>query len=464
LALNLADRGVRVAVWSRDRGSVDRAVKESGGAILGTSSLGALVGSLERPRCLLLMIQAGPPVDQVIGQLVPLLEPGDLIVDGGNSWWADTARRERELDEKGLRFMGLGVSGGEEGARHGPSLMPGGSAEAYALIAPHLEAIAARTDSGPCVTHVGPGGAGHFVKTVHNGIEYADMQCIAEAYQLLGDLGGQGGAALAETFARWNQGPLESFLVELTARIFTVRDPKGEGLLVDAVLDRAGQKGTGRFALKAALELGLPVPSIAAAVDVRSQSSRREERLRFAPLFPGPPSRGKAAHEHALSDASPILQAAKFAEAVHDALLGAKVMAYAQGMAIIRAASDKEGWGVDLGEISRIWKGGCIIRARFLDTMMLAFKRAPGLENLLLDPEIRSLVGRVQGSYREVVAAAIGAGIPVPGLAAGLGYYDLIRSASLPMNLVQAQRDAFGAHTYQRMDDPEGAYLHSDWK
>jgi 6-phosphogluconate dehydrogenase len=448
LALNIADHGTTVAVYNRELDMMEAAV--AGTSLAPTKSLRELVAALERPRRIMMMIRAGQPVDMVLEELTPLLDQGDVVIDGGNSWFEDTRRREAKLRDKGLHFFGVGVSGGEEGARRGPSLMPGGDAKGYEVIRPVLESIAARTDSGACVTHVGPDGAGHFVKMVHNGIEYADMQCIAEAYQLLRDLGGLGPSELADVFARWGKGPLESFLIEITAKIFTVKDPKRGGFLVDKVLDKAGQKGTGKWTAQVALDLGVAIPSIAAAIDARVLSSMKEERVRAGAVLAGPKS-------SAPSDEKGLV------EAIHDALYAAKIGAYAQGMALIAAGSGANGWGIDLKEMARIWKGGCIIRARFLDTIMKAYDRDPTLPSLFLDEQIRRDMEAALPNYRRVVALAFQRGIPVPAMSAGLAYYDAYRSKDLPQNLTQAQRDAFGAHTYQRSDDPSGAALHTEW-
>jgi 6-phosphogluconate dehydrogenase len=451
LALNVLDHGFRVAGYNRSPEMLESTVAESNGRLVAAHTLKDLVGALERPRRIMMMVKAGPPVDQVMDDLRPLLEDGDIVVDGGNSWYLDTRRREKAWAEAGLRFCGTGVSGGEDGARHGPSLMPGGSREAYQALAPIFESIAARTDSGACVTHVGPDGAGHFVKMVHNGIEYADMQFIAEAYDVLARVGGMGPAELAEVFDAWNRGELESFLIEITARVFSVRDPKTGGFLVDQVLDKAGQKGTGRWTAQVALELGVPIPSIAAAIDARVLSSIKEERVAASRVLRGPDAPRPAGDRQGL------------VTKVHDALYCAKVVAYAQGMQLIGAGSKEYDWSVDLREMARIWKGGCIIRARFLDTIMKAYEKRPDLPNLLLDEVFRAKVEERQAAWREVVSLAQRHGVPVAGMASSLGYYDSIRSADLPQNLTQAQRDAFGSHTYQRKDDPEGAFVHTDW-
>jgi 6-phosphogluconate dehydrogenase len=448
LALNIADRGFEVAVWNREPEGTERAVRESSGRLRPTVTLAELVAALERPRRIMMMIRAGTPVDAVLDSLQPLLDAGDIVIDGGNSWFEDTRRREQRMARHGVKFVGVGVSGGEEGARNGPSLMPGGDAEAYERIRPVLEAIAAKTAHGACVTHVGADGAGHFVKMVHNGIEYADMQFIAEAYHVLAELLGLDPPALAQTFAAWNEGPLESFLIEITAQIFQREDPKSGGWLVDQVLDKAGQKGTGKWTAQVALDLGVSVPSIAAAIDARVLSSMKGERERYAPLLAGP-NKGRAA--------------GITVDDVRDALLAAKVGAYAQGMALIQAGAAQYEWKISPKEIARIWTGGCIIRAQFLETMMRAWERDPTLPNLLVDETIRRDLAERQAPWRRVVAAAVSAGVPVPGMAASLAYYDALRTARLPQNLVQAQRDAFGAHTYQRVDDPDGAAVHSEW-
>ncbi|MEO1482486.1 MAG: NADP-dependent phosphogluconate dehydrogenase [Myxococcota bacterium] len=446
LALNILDHDFTVAAWNLERDLLDRAVSESDGRLVAADSLEALVGELERPRRILMMIKAGKPVDIVLDQLAPLLEDGDIVIDGGNSLFTDTQRREKAWAEKGLHFVGMGVSGGEEGARNGPSLMPGGSAHAYSNLAPVLEAIAATSDSGPCVTHCGPDGAGHFVKMVHNGIEYADMQAIAEAYDLLHRLGGFGNEKLAATFNEWNAGPLESFLVEITGQIFAKRE--GDGHLVDRVLDRAGQKGTGRWTAQLALELGVSIPSIAASIDARVLSSAKVAREHASTVLSGPE----------LSSPGP-----GFLEEVHDALFATKIIAYAQGMDLIRQGSEANRWGIDLRETARIWKAGCIIRARFLDTIMKAYGADAALPNLLLDPAIRDEVLARVPALRSIVAQASLSGIPVPVMGASLAYFDSVRTGRLPQNLTQAQRDAFGAHTYQRLDDPDGPAVHSEW-
>jgi 6-phosphogluconate dehydrogenase len=451
LALNILDHGFTVAVANRSPGPLAAAVAESEGRLLSCPDMESFVGALEPPRRVLLMIKAGAPVDAVIEQLVPLLEPGDVIIDGGNSWFKDTRRRAEALQRHGLHYFGLGVSGGEEGARHGPSLMPGGSKEAYPLIQPILEAIAAKTDSGPCVTYVGADGAGHFVKMVHNGIEYAEMQFLAEVWHLLRETLAWSPERLAELFERWNQGELGSYLIEITARILRVRDPEGQGYLLDKVLDKAGQKGTGRWTAQIALELGVPVPCIAAALDARNLSAMKDLRLTAAKVLRGP------AEVTVIQEIQPLLQEA------HDTLLAARIAAYGQGFHLIATAEQEYDWSIDPAEIARIWKGGCIIRARLLDRIMAAFNRRPAAPHLMLDPELAELLVSKHETWRRVTALALYRGVPTPALSAGLAYYDSLRLARLPQNLTQAQRDAFGAHTYQRIDDPSGAFVHTDW-
>jgi 6-phosphogluconate dehydrogenase len=390
-------------------------------------------------------------VDAVLDQLKPLLLPSDLVIDAGNSWFIETRRHGAELQSAGLDFMGLGVSGGEEGARRGPSLMPGCSEEAYQRLRPVLTAIAARTDSGPCVTHVGPDGAGHFVKMVHNGIEYGDMQLIAEVYDIMRKALGLKAPEIAEVFAQWNEGPLASFLIELTAQVLTVVDEETGRPLVDLVLDAAGQKGTGQWTVQAALELGAPIPTIYAALFGRNISAMKEERMAAAAALKLPPAPPRAADKRELL------------AALHQALYAAKVCSYAQGMNLIRAGSTAYHWNIDLKEIARVWTGGCIIRAALLSSIMKAYEKRPELPNLLLDEEFKARIETALPSWREAIMAALRLGIPVPALTMSLAYFDSYRSASLPHNLTQAQRDAFGAHTYQRLDQPEQGFRHTDW-
>ncbi len=450
LALNIEDSGYGVAVWGRHPETIDAFLAQQPGKVFGgEADLAGFAAMLERPRRILLMIKAGEPVDQMIERLLPYLEPGDILIDGGNSWFEDTRRREAALREKGIHFVGMGVSGGEEGARRGPSLMPGGSAEAYAALGEILQAIAAKTEAGACVTHVGGDGAGHFVKMVHNGIEYADMQLLAEAYDLMKRGLGLSTDAMAEVFEQWNQGPMESFLVELTARVLRVQDEESGGPLVEQILDKAGQKGTGRWTVQAALEQGVAVPSIAAAVDARVLSAAKAQREHAAHRLQGP-------------ETSSITDREAFVADLHGAIYASRIAAYAQGLALISSASERYGWGVDLAEVARIWKGGCIIRARLLDAIRDAYSdQQPA--NLMLAGDLSLQLQGLQGAWRRVVGQAAGNGIPVPVLSASLGYFDSYRTARLPQNLIQAQRDAFGAHTYERIDQPERGAIHSEW-
>ena len=451
LSLNILDHGYSVVGYNLEPEMTVEAVALSGGRLIATQSIADLVDKIERPRKIMMMIKAGKPVDIVLSQLKPLLEPADIVIDGGNSWFEDTRRREKDYAESGLRFFGVGVSGGEEGARFGPSLMPGGDREAYQHVRPIFEAIAAQTDSGACVTHVGPDGAGHFVKMVHNGIEYADMQFIAEAYDILSRIGGLKPDEISEVFSEWNRGPLESFLVEITAKILSVVDTENDRFLIDNVLDKAGQKGTGRWTAQVALTLGVPIPGIAAAIDARVLSSMKAERELASELLSGPvPGSQK-------SDADVLISQ------VHDALYASKIAAYAQGMSLIAAGSKEYGWSINLREMARIWKGGCIIRARFLDTIMKAYEKDESLTNLLLDDIIKANVEQQQTAWRNVICLAQQQGVPVPGMSSTLAYFDSYRTARLPQNMTQAQRDAFGAHTYQTVDDPEGPFMHSEW-
>jgi len=452
LALNVEDHGRAVAVWNLETEWADRLVSENPGRqLIAARTLQEFCRSLERPRRILMMITAGDPVDQTLQKLTPYLAPGDIVMDGGNSYFKDTIRRENIARQSMVSFFGVGVSGGEEGARNGPSLMPGGSREAYQHVAPILQSIAAKSDSGPCVSYVGPDGAGHFVKMVHNGIEYGDMQLIAEAYEILSKALGLGAQELADNFGEWNRGPLESYLIEITSRIFGVIDNATGRPLVEMVLDKAGQKGTGKWTAQVALDLGVPVPTITAAIDARSMSSMKGEREVASQLI------FSSADEKYTGDKREMIQA------VHDALYASKVCSYAQGMNLIRAGSMEWQWDINLREMARIWKGGCIIRARFLDSIMRAYERHPELPNLLLDYDFMTWIRKSEPSWRKLVATAVHLGIPVPALSASLSYFDSYRSAQLPQNLTQAQRDYFGAHTYHRVDRPNAGPVHTDW-
>ncbi|MFP8964220.1 NADP-dependent phosphogluconate dehydrogenase [Streptomyces nanhaiensis] len=452
LARNLARHGYTVAVHNRTGARTAELVEEFGreGDFVPARTPREFVTALERPRRVIVMVRAGEATDAVIEEFAPLLEPGDIVVDGGNAHFADTRRREEALRGRGVHFVGAGVSGGEEGALHGPSIMPGGSDEAYAALGPLLEDIAAKAPDGtPCTAHIGPDGAGHFVKMVHNGIEYADMQLIAEAYDLLRTVAGYGPARIAEVFRAWNTGPLDSYLVGITAEVLAHTDAATGRPFVDVVADAAEQKGTGRWTVQTALDLGVPVSGIAEAVFARSLSGHTGLR-RAAAGLPGPhrPPLGERDAEH-------------FADRVEQALYASKITSYAQGWNMMRAASAEYGWGVDLGAVAAVWRGGCIIRAAFLDRVRAAYAADPELPTLLADPEFAEETGRAQEAWREVVATAVRHGVPAPGLSAALASYDALRAERLPAALVQAQRDYFGAHTYRRTDRP-GSY-HTLW-
>ena len=453
LALNVERHGFPVAVYNRTWAKTDELVRGPGAGkkIRAARTVPELVGMLERPRKILIMIKAGAPVDDVLAELRPHLEPGDIVVDGGNSHYTDTERRARELGPTGLRFLGMGVSGGEEGALWGPSLMPGGDQEGYRALEPILLKIAARpADDDPCVTFIGPRGAGHFVKMVHNGIEYADMQLIAEAYDLLRSVAGLDNQAAQKVFEGYNGGELQSFLIEITAQVLGAPDPEdGRRSLVDVILDQAEQKGTGKWTVQAALDLGVAVPTIAAAVDARLLSAQREERVAAARVLTGPAKTRLAGSVEA------------FVTDLGRALYCSKVCAYAQGMAMIAAANQALGYGTRLDEVARIWKAGCIIRARLLDELKQTFREEPGIANLLLAARFRDYFGAHQDALRRTLGVAVEHGIATPAFSSSLAYYDTYRRERLPANLIQAQRDLFGAHTYRRVDR-EGAF-HNDW-
>jgi 6-phosphogluconate dehydrogenase len=453
LARNIERNGYSIAVWNREPKKVDEFVERlEGHEVIGAHTPEEFVKSLERPRKAILLVKAGDPVDWTVNQIKPFMEEGDIIIDGGNSYFMDTERREKELKAEGFNFIGSGVSGGEKGALWGPSLMPGGDREAYEQIRPIWEAIAAKVDDGPCVTYIGPGGAGHFVKMVHNGIEYGDMQLIAEAYDLMRTVIGMEATEMADVFDEWNRGDLESFLIEITAQILRVKDEETGRPLVDLVLDKAGQKGTGKWTSDIALDLGIVTPTIDAAVDTRNLSARKEERVEASKQIKGPE---RAAFS---GDRREMIQA------IHDALYASKICSYAQGMNLIRAGSDAYNWNIDLGECSRIWKGGCIIRARFLDKIKGAYQRRADLPNLLLDPDFNAFVQQSQPNWRRAVSTAIQSGVAVPGMSASIGYFDTYRTANLPLNLTQAQRDFFGSHTYERTDKPGQPAVHTEWE
>ncbi|MFI5728967.1 NADP-dependent phosphogluconate dehydrogenase [Kribbella sp. NPDC051587] len=451
LARNLARNGFRVAVHNRSQGRTDALIEEFGheGDFTPAADLPALVEALETPRKIIIMVKAGEPTDAVIDELVPLLEKGDIVIDAGNAHFLDTRRREKALSEKGLNFVGSGVSGGEEGALNGPSIMPGGSKEAYDSLGPILTKISAHVNGEACCVHVGPDGAGHFVKMLHNGIEYADMQLIAEAYDLLRHVLGLTPAELADVFREWNTGDLESFLIEITADVLSQVDPTTGGAFVDVILDQAEQKGTGRWTVQSALDLGIPVSGMAEAVFARSLSGDVVRREAAAGVLPGPASAKLDVDREA------------FIEDVRHALYSSKLVAYAQGFDAIRAASEQYDWNVDLGAMATIWRGGCIIRARFLDRIKEAYDRNPALPSLLVDDYFKDAVANGQDAWRRVVATAATAGVPAPGFSAALSYYDGLRAERLPAALIQGLRDLFGAHTYKRVD-AEGTF-HLEW-
>lgn len=450
LALNIEEKGFPIAVFNRTVSKVDDFLaRNPGKKLVGCHSIQEFVDAIERPRRIIVMVKAGPAVDEQMKLLQPFLDPGDIFIDAGNSWFLDTERRTREFEAAGFQYVGMGVSGGEEGARNGPSIMPGGSPEAYAALAPVLTKIAAQVDDGPCVAHIGAGGAGHYVKMVHNGIEYGDMQLIAEAYDLLSRVAGLNAAELHDLFAEWNEGELQSYLIEITRDIFAKQDPETGKPLVELILDTAGQKGTGKWTSQNALDLGAAIPTINAAVEARILSSFKKERVAASEVLSGP------------DPASVKVDRDAFIAQVRDALYAAKVCSYAQGMALLQLASNEHNWNLDLAETARIWKGGCIIRARLLDRISQAYRRNRELPNLLLDEEFRAQIQEKQSAWREVVSVGAKAGIPVLALAGSLGYFDMYRTARLPANLIQAQRDYFGAHTYQRTDR-EGVF-HTEW-
>ncbi len=449
LVLNMERNGFSVAVYNRTRSVTEEfAGRAKGKRITPCYTLEEFVGALSTPRKIMLMVKAGDPVDQVIAQIKPLLDKGDLLIDGGNSFFKDTERRAVALAEEGFNYIGTGVSGGEEGALWGPSIMPGGQREAYDMVAPIFTAIAAKVDGEPCVTYIGPRSAGHYVKMVHNGIEYGDMQLIAEAYDILHRGLGLSAQDLHETFAAWNEGELQSYLIEITRDIFAKMDEETGQPLVDVVLDEAQQKGTGKWTSQNALDLGAPTQTINAAVESRIISAYKEERVAASKVLEGPSAAFKGDRQALVND-------------VRDALYAAKICSYAQGMALLRAASNEYDYDLELGGIAKIWRGGCIIRARFLNDITAAYRRDPKLTNLLLDPYFRDAILSRQAALRRVVQVAVEMGIPCLAMSASLAYFDAYRTARLPANLTQAQRDYFGAHTYRRTDK-EGVF-HSEW-
>ena len=482
LALNMADHGFSVAVFNRTTKVMTDFVAEhpaksfgsKGGGLVGSAALADFVASIKRPRKIVIMVKAGGPTDAVIDGLTPFLAPGDIVIDGGNAYWEDTIRREKALKAKGFRFVGSGVSGGEEGARFGPSLMPGGDKAAWEEIKPIWTAIAAKVDpktgkpimggapgkpveapgAESCAAYIGPDGAGHYVKMVHNGIEYGDMQMICEAYHMLREVGGLSAEQMSGVFSEWNKGDLDSFLVEITADVLKQRDPVTGKPFVDVVLDAAGQKGTGKWTSISALDMAVPAATVAEAVFARCMSAVKDERVAASKVLKGPSEPFQISGE---------ADKRKFVDAVRNALYCSKVCSYAQGFQLLAAAGRQYNWTFDYGTMAMIWRGGCIIRARFLQKIKEAYDRAPALANLLLDPFFSGVIARAQADWRWVVATAAKAGVPVPAFSSALSYYDSYRCASLPANLLQAQRDYFGAHTYQRVDQPRDRSFHLDW-
>ena len=453
LVLNMNDHGYKVAVFNRTTSKVDDflADEAKGTLVVGTHSVEQMCGLLKKPRRVMIMVKAGEVVDQTIEQIVPHLEKGDIIIDGGNSLYTDSNRRTKDLGEKGILFIGTGVSGGEEGARFGPSIMPGGNPEAWPHVKEIFQAIAAKVEDGtPCCDWVGEGGAGHYVKMVHNGIEYGDMQLIGEAYQLLKDALGLTADEFAEVFTEWNKGELDSFLIEISATIFAKKDEDGAPLL-DKILDTAGQKGTGKWTAIAALDLGMPVTLIGESVFARCLSALKEERVAASEILEGP------------KVAKTVEEKAAFVEDVRRALFCSKLISYAQGYMLLREAGKAEGWNLNMGGVALMWRGGCIIRSAFLNDIKRAFDKDAKLENLLMDDFFYHVLNKYQASWRKAVIHAIEIGVPMPAFSTALAFYDGYRTARLPANLLQAQRDFFGAHTYERIDKPRGEFFHTNW-
>ncbi len=451
LVLNMESKGFSVAVFNRTTEVTEKFAsgRAKGKNIQPTRTMQEFVGALKRPRKAQIMVKAGAPVDAVIGQLAPLLEKGDVIIDGGNSLFTDTQRRCKELEGKGIHFVGMGVSGGEEGALKGPSLMPGGPRASWEIIAPIYRKIAAQVDGEPCCRYMGPDGAGHYVKMVHNGIEYGDMQLICEAYAILKDAAGMEVKELADTFTEWNKSELDSYLIDITSQIFRKIDPDTGKPLVDVILDKAGQKGTGLWTLQSAIAQSVVISTINAAVEARVISSRKDERVAASKILPQPkPKKFSGDRKHLI-------------EAVRNALYASKIVSYAQGMELLGAASHQYNWNLNFGDIATIWRGGCIIRAKFLNWIVEAYARDPALHNLLLDSYFTDIIAKTQDNWRVAVSVAVEHGVAVPAFSASLAYFDSYRSARLPSNLLQAQRDFFGAHTYERVDKP--GVFHTEW-
>ncbi|MBN1343324.1 MAG: decarboxylating NADP(+)-dependent phosphogluconate dehydrogenase [Phycisphaerae bacterium] len=452
LVLNIERNGFGVAVFNRTTEKVTKFMegRAAGRNIKGALSIKELVDSLESPRRIMLMVKAGQPVDDFIEQLRPLLSAGDILIDGGNSYYKDTVRRNRSLAADGLLYIGTGVSGGEEGALWGPAIMPGGQQEAYDAIAPVLTKIAAHVEGEPCCSYIGQDGAGHYVKMVHNGIEYGDMQLICEAYFIMANALAMSAGEMHEVFAEWNKGELNSYLIEITANILSKVDDETGKPIVDLILDTAGQKGTGKWTSQEALDLGVPAPTIAEAVFARCLSAIKEERVAAAKKLRGPRKRYRGDKD-------------KFIEAIRQALFASKICSYAQGFALMDAAGKENAWDLDFGGIAKLWRGGCIIRARFLHQITDAYERDSHLDNLLLDPYFNDVVKTAQPQWRKVVSTAVNAGIPVPAFSSAISYFDGYRQVRLPANLLQAQRDYFGAHTYLRVDKPGQGPFHTEW-
>src|SRR6266478_6313884 len=453
LALNIARNGFPIAVFNRDTSKVDKFLhRAEGKQVIGAYSIQDFVNSLEKPRKIILLVKAGGPVDAVLTQLKPLLDQGDIVIDGGNSFFENTIRREKEMKAAGFNLIGSGVSGGESGALWGPSMMPGGDPEAYRVVQPIFESVAAKVNGEPCVTYIGPGASGHFVKMVHNGIEYGDMQLIAETYDVLRNGFKLTADEMADVFEEWNEGELESYLIEITAKILRVKDPETGKPLVDLVLDEAGQKGTGKWASQLALDLGIPIPTIDAAITARNLSARKSERV----------AASKIISVRATGKYSGL--SSQFKDVLRDALYASKICSYAQGMNLIKAGSDEFKWNINLSEVARIWQGGCIIRARFLKKIKEAYLKDANLKNLLLNEAFNSRVESAQANWRIVVSTAMQQGLPILAMSASLGYFDMYRTADLPLNLTQAQRDFFGSHTYIRVDKPDVGAIHTEWE
>ncbi|HLP41323.1 MAG TPA: decarboxylating NADP(+)-dependent phosphogluconate dehydrogenase [Fibrobacteria bacterium] len=453
LVLNMESRGYTVAVFNRTVAKVDELVegRGKGKKLVPARSLSELVTSLKKPRKIMMMVKAGPAVDDLIEQLVPLLDKGDILIDGGNSYFPDSVRRTKSLEERGFRFLGVGVSGGEEGALKGPSIMPGGSTSAWPELKPIFQSIAAKVgpkNDIPCCDWVGADGAGHYVKMIHNGIEYGDMQLICEAYSMMKTLLKMTPPEIGQVFAEWNKGPLDSYLIEITRDIFTKKDPETGKYLVDVILDKAGQKGTGKWTSQNAMDLGIPIPTMMEAVVARSLSAMKDERVAASAKLPAP-------------EVAFDLDRAKFLPAIHDALYASKLMSYAQGFQLLRAAAKAYSWDLNYGQIAMLWRGGCIIRARFLEEINKAFLAEPNLANLILAPYFTDVIRKSQANWRLAVSEASKNGLAIPAFSSALAYYDSYRGASLPANLLQAQRDYFGAHTYERVDKP--GIFHTEW-